>query len=126
MTRLMTRLVTGRSRRDDERGLATVAAIGLLGVLVIVTTLCVGVTALVLAHRRAQVAADLAALAGASALQRGADPCAAASTIADRQDAHLTGCLVDGADVVVQTGVRVVAALGEVELPARARAGPVR
>jgi secretion/DNA translocation related TadE-like protein len=118
--------MAGRRHRHDERGLATVAAIGLLAVLVLVAAVCVGGTALVLAHRRAQVAADLAALAGASALQRGADPCAAAGTIAERQDARLARCVVDGADVVVETGVRVVAALGGAELPARARAGPVR
>lgn len=114
------------SRSRDERGVATVVAIGLVGVLVLVAGACAAVTVLVLSHRRAQVAADLAALAGAAALQRGADPCAAAATIAQRQDARLSRCDVDGADVVVVTGVRVVRALGGTELPARARAGPVR
>lgn len=113
------------SGRRDERGAATVVAIGLLGLLVLVAGTCAGVTALVLSHRRAQVAADLAALAGAAALQRGADPCAAAATIAQRQDARVSQCLVDGPDVVVVTGVRVLPALGGTELPARARAGPV-
>jgi secretion/DNA translocation related TadE-like protein len=119
--------VTGARRRcRDERGAATVVAIGLVGVLTFVTAVCVGVAALVLAHRRAQVAADLAALAGASALQRGADPCAAAGTITERQGARLQRCVVEGEEVVVVTGVRVATALGGAELPARARAGPVR
>ena len=119
-------MTRGRRRCRDERGAATVVAIGLVGVLTFVTAACVGAAALVLAHRRAQVAADLAALAGASALQRGADPCAAAGTIAERQDVRLHGCLVEGEEVVVVTGVRVSPALGGAELPARARAGPVR
>jgi secretion/DNA translocation related TadE-like protein len=102
-----------------------VVAIGLVAVLVFVTAICVGVVVLVLAHRRAQVAADLAALAGASALQGGADPCVAAERIAVRHAARLTSCVVDGSDVLVSTGVRLDARLGGAELPARARAGPV-
>jgi secretion/DNA translocation related TadE-like protein len=94
-------------------------------VLVFVTAVCVAVAAIVLAHRRAQVAADLGALAGASALQRGGDACAAAERIVLRQDARLTGCVVEGSDVVVATGVPVAVPLGGAELPARARAGPV-
>jgi uncharacterized membrane protein len=39
------------------------------------------VAAMVRDHRVAQSAADLAALAGASALQRGDDPCAAAAAM---------------------------------------------
>lgn len=112
-------------RRRDERGVAVVVAIGVIAVLVLVAAVGAGVVALVVAHRRAQVAADLAALAGAAALQRGADPCAAAEGIAGRQDALLTGCVVEGSDVVVATAVRVDPALGGTELPARARAGPV-
>ena len=115
-----------RSRSRDERGVATVAAIGLVGLLVVVAGAGAAVTVLVLSHRRAQVAADLAALAGAAALQRGADPCAAAATIAQRQDARVSRCDVDGPDVVVVTGVLLLPALGGAELPARARAGPVR
>ena len=114
------------SRSRDERGVATVVAIGLVGLLVVVAGTCAALTVLVLSHRRAQVAADLAALAGAAALQRGADPCAAAATIARRQDARVSRCDVDGADVLVVTGVRVLPALGGTELPGRARAGPVR
>lgn len=117
--------MTRTSARRDERGVATVVAIGLVGLLVLVAGTCAAVTVIVLSHRRAQVAADLAALAGAAALQRGADPCVAAATIAQRQGARVSRCVVDGPDVVVVTGVRVVRALGGTELPARARAGPV-
>lgn len=117
--------MSGRRRHGAEQGAATVVAVGLVGVLVLVTALCLAVVVLVLAHRKAQVAADLAALAGASALQSGADPCAAAERIAVRQDARLIRCVVEGADVVVAAGVRVDVALGGTELPARARAGPL-
>jgi secretion/DNA translocation related TadE-like protein len=118
--------VNSRPRRcRDERGVAVVVGIGLVGMLVLVTALSVGTVAIVLAHRRAQVAADLASLAGAAALQRGADPCTAAGTIAGRQQAELTRCVVDGSTVAVATAVSLPLALGGGDLPARARAGPV-
>ena len=114
-----------RSRARDQRGAAVVVGLALTGVLLVVTTACVGSAAIVLAHRRAQVAADLAALAGAGALQRGAAPCGVARTIAARHGAALTGCLVDGVTVVVATAVVLPPALGGGETPARSRAGPV-
>jgi len=115
--------VTGGGVRD-ERGTATVTALGLVALLVLVAAASTGTTAIVLAHRRAQVAADLASLAGASALQAGADPCAAAVRIADRHDATITGCLVDGLSVVVATEVQLPPVLGGRAVPARSRAGP--
>ena len=108
----------------DEHGAAVVVVIGLIAVLLLVATVSTGTVAIVLAHRRAQVAADLASLAGAAALQRGADPCAAAATIAARHDAVLTRCLTEGPTVLVATSVRLPAALGGQDAPARARAGP--
>ena len=115
--------MTGPGGRD-ERGAATVTALGLVALLVFVAAVSMGTTAIVLAHRRAQVAADLASLAAASALQSGDDPCAAAMQIADRHDATVTRCLVDGMSVVVATEVRLPPALGGHVVPARSRAGP--
>ena len=112
-------------RSADQRGAATILALGLVGLLLVVAVVAAGTIAIVLAHRRAQVAADLAALAAAGALQSGADPCAAASDIADRHDASLTRCVVDGVTVAVATEVRLPVALGGRTVPARARAGPV-
>ena len=112
-------------RRRDEQGAAVVVALGLIGVLILVTAVCAGSVAIVLTHRRAQVAADLASLAAAGALQRGADPCAAAVRIAGRQGATVTGCEIDGATVLVSTAIDLPAALGGDAVPARARAGPV-
>jgi secretion/DNA translocation related TadE-like protein len=102
-----------------------VLLIGLTGALAFVAVVSVGTVAIVLAHRRAQVAADLGALAAASAQQAGGgDPCAAAERIAERHDAALTHCEVDGSSVVVATAVTLLPALGGMEVPARARAGP--
>jgi secretion/DNA translocation related TadE-like protein len=113
------------TRARSERGAAVAVALGLVSVLVFVAAVCVGTVALVLAHRRAQVAADLASLAGAAALQRGAEPCAAAAGIAARHDATVTRCVVDGLSVAVSSAVDLPAALGGGRVPARARAGPV-
>jgi secretion/DNA translocation related TadE-like protein len=113
-----------QARRRDEDGAAVVVVIGLVAVLVFVAAVSVGTTAVVLAHRRAQVAADLASLAGASALQRGVEPCAAAAGIARRQGAALIRCVVDGLTVLVATSVDLLPALGGAAVPARARAGP--
>jgi secretion/DNA translocation related TadE-like protein len=113
------------SRRRDEQGFAVVVAIGVVAMLVLVAAVCVGTAAIVLAHRRAQVAADLASLAAATALQRGADPCAAAASIAERHDAGLTRCVVDGPTVSVATAVVLPRVLGGDEMPARSRAGPL-
>jgi len=115
--------VTGHGARD-QRGVATVMALCLAVVLLAVAAVSMGTVAIVLAHRRAQVAADLASLAGASAWQSGADPCAAAAAIADRHDATITRCVVDGTSVVVATEVRLPPVLGSHSVPARARAGP--
>lgn len=60
---------------------------------------------------KAQDAADLAALAGSSALAVAQDPCRAASLAAQRNDAVLSGCvpLTDGNSFAVE--VRVTAQL---------------
>lgn len=114
-----------KRRPPDERGAATVVALGLVAVLVFMAAICAGSAAIVVAHRRAQTAADLAALAGAGALQRGADPCFEAARIAGRHDADVTRCVVDGLSVVVATAVELAPALGGADVPARARAGPL-
>ncbi len=82
----------------------------------------VGVVA---AHRTAQSAADLAALAGAAALQDGGDACGQAAAVATRNRAHLSGCEVDGWNVAVDVTARTSPLPGGVlELRARGRAGP--
>ena len=111
-------------RGRDQRGAAGVVGVGVIAVLVFVAIVCVGVVSIVLAHRQAQAAADLASLAGAAALQRGGDACGAASGIAGRQHAMVTACRVDGTALSVTTGVDLPVVLGGGQVMARARAGP--
>ncbi|MCD4532714.1 pilus assembly protein TadG-related protein [Nocardioides sp. cx-169] len=116
--------------RPDERGAATVFAVSCLALLLLLGAALGVVTALVAAHRAAQGAADLAALAGAETLGRGRDPCAAAAATAASNGGALAACAlaacaVDGRDVVVEVRVEGPHWLGQSADPvARARAGP--
>lgn len=110
----------------DERGAAAVLGVAMMGLLVTVTLGVSGAVGVVGAHRRAQSAADLAALAGAGALQDGGDACARAAVIAGRNGASLRRCEVDDWDVQVEVARRVRLLGHDLELPARGRAGPVR
>lgn len=112
-------------RQRSEGGVAVVWGIASMGLLVFFAVVCTQVVALVTAHRQAQSAADLAALAGAGALVRGDDACLAAHRVAQRNRASLTACRVSGTDVVVGVHVRTRGLAGRAhELEARARAGP--
>ena len=106
-------------------------AVALIGVLVLVGAALSVVGGIFAAHRTAQAAADLAALAGAAALSPAGsgpgDPCTAAASTAAANGADLTGCSVSGRDVHV-----TVTATGPTwrgihtgDLVAEARAGPV-
>jgi secretion/DNA translocation related TadE-like protein len=114
-----------RRRRHGEDGAGTVLAVAMMGLLVTVTVAAAGIVGVVAAHRRAQAAADLAALAGASALQDGADPCGRAEAIAQRNGAELQRCQVHDWDVSVAVVSRLRLPGGSMELEGRGRAGPV-
>lgn len=111
--------------RASQRGAATVIALMMLALLLTMTLLAAGITGVVTAHRRAEAAADLAALAGAAAWQRARDPCAAAGAVARANGAALGACTTGAAgDVTVEVSVVAagrLALLGRFE--ARARAG---
>ena len=80
------------SRTAHEEGAGTVL---LLGVAAVVVLLMLAVGALGTAQRArgaAQAAADLGALAAATALQAGLDPCVTASEAVERNGAELTDC----------------------------------
>lgn len=110
-----------------ERGTATVWGVALIGLLALVTVVCVAVVAVVAGHRRAQAAADLAALAGAGTLRDGGEACAAAGRIARRNRGEVVTCEVSGQRVRVVVQVRVRGLLGrEHLLRGRALAGPDR
>lgn len=112
----------------DSRGFATVAAAAVIAALVTVLLLVFYLGAAVAARHRAQSAADLVALAGAQAAVWGeADPCAAATDLAGRQEGTVTvdDCRLDGEDLVVSVAVPIrVGPLGVRRAEARARAGP--
>lgn len=109
----------------DDAGAATALATMLIGLLLFVGLALGVVAAAVLAHRQAQSAADLAALAGAHAVQQRAEPCAAAAAVAQRNRARLTGCSRTGQEVVVTVRVRGPRWAGHgFRILGRARAGP--
>jgi len=114
-----------RSRTHRERGSVSLFVVACVGLLLLVGAALGVVAALVRAHRQAQAAADLAALAVASAASRGSDPCAAGAAIAEANGGRLASCRVAGRTGtvrVVVTGPRWLGQLGDLE--AQARAGP--
>lgn len=116
------------SRREDERGAATVVAAMAMTLLVALTAAGVYLGAAVVARHRAQAAADLAAVTGATMLVGGpVSACEQAAAVAARMGAHLTACDITGLDVVVSVDVEVnLGRFAAGPARAQARAGPVR
>ena len=125
---MMQRCVAPRCRdvhAGAERGSAVPFALAALGLLLFLGSGFGVVAALVVDHRRAQSAADLAALAGAIAMQHGADGCDAAGQIAGRNGARLASCDSAGEQLTITVEVDGPQLFGhDVELSAEARAGP--
>lgn len=113
-----------RSRRG-ESGSATVlvlVAALLLSVCAVAGAVLEGLAG---AQRRVESAADLAALAGAAAVQGGRDGCAAAGVVARRNRAEVVGCRTRGEAVEVRVVRRLeLPVLDTVKLRSQARAGP--
>lgn len=109
-------------RRIEEAGVASVLVLTLACALVAIAWGAVSLVALLIAHREAQNAADLAALAAAGHVADGEDGCSLAATVATANKASLVSCEVEGSTVVVEVQVRVAGRVAEVH--ARARAGP--
>lgn len=111
----------GWSRANDEQGAASLLVIACCGVLLWLTTALAVAVALVVAHRQAQAAADLAAISAA------AHGCAEAAAVAVQNDARLTHCTAAGTDIQVSVSVTGPSAFGwSRDLSATARAGPRR
>jgi secretion/DNA translocation related TadE-like protein len=90
--------VRSRSHRRD-RGSATVLAVGVVAVLLMLTASGLLLLSAVVASHRARAAADLAALAGAAALVRGppgTTACGSAWQVARANGGHLAQCHVLG------------------------------
>jgi len=98
----------------------------MMAVLLTITVACAYLGSAVIARHRAQAAADLAALAAAGSLARGATAaCAHAVAVAEAMRTAVADCSVAGLDAVVAVDVRV--ALGRLRIGtahAVARAGP--
>jgi len=103
----------------------SLVVVACVGVLLLLGAALGVVGAMVRAHRQAQSAADLAALAVASALGWGGDACAAGEGIAAANDARLVACEVEGREARVRVEVTGPHWLGQdADLAAESRAGP--
>lgn len=106
--------------RDD--GFATIVVLALCGVLAGAGGMVAVLGQIAVARHHAASAADLAALAGAARALEGSTPaCTAAATVARRNGATLTSCVLDG--LVVTVTVQGRAGRWGV-VTSRARAGP--
>ncbi|MDO5672938.1 MAG: flp pilus-assembly TadE/G-like family protein [Actinomycetaceae bacterium] len=85
----------------QERGSGTVLALGTIGVAAICLLMCLALGAAGAGRAHAEAAADLAAVAGATALQGGRDACGVAGATAQMNGAQLEQCRVEGWDVVL-------------------------
>jgi secretion/DNA translocation related TadE-like protein len=113
------------TRRRDDRGGVTVLVVALAGVMMLLGTALGICVALVKAHREAQSAADLSALAAAREAAWGGSACQTAARIARRNAADLETCTVTGSTVTVTVRVAGPAWHGfHEDLAALARAGP--
>ncbi len=112
-------------RGGGERGSATLFVLAVTGLLMFVGLGLGGVAAIVLTQRSAQAAADLAALAGATAAVAGSDACDAASGIAQANGAMLSDCRLAGQVVTVAVTAAGPRLLDRrYDVTAEARAGP--
>lgn len=107
-TRCTARVITSQmitvARR--ERGSATVWVLGLIAVLAMSITVAAVQTAAMVAHRRAESAADLVAISAAAKLADLTEaPCTAAAQMALANGVRLAGCLVGSATVTVEVAV---------------------
>jgi len=109
--------------RRGEAGAMTIVALALTFALVTVAIGAGSVVGLIVAHRVAQNAADLASLAAAADAVRGADGCSTAAEVTRANHAELTTCALDGLNVTVEVRVELGFVLGSA-VSARARAGP--
>lgn len=109
--------------RGDDQGSGTVLLLALVAIVLVVAALLGLLASAQLGRGRAQTAADLGALAGASRLLTGqpGDPCPAATEVVRRNGASLLSCTDEGAGVVT---VRVVVRGAAGSATASARAGP--
>jgi secretion/DNA translocation related TadE-like protein len=115
----------------SEIGSASILMIGIVGVIVVLSSAALIIGGYAVGYHRARAAADLSALSGAAAYQQGREPCAEAAKTARQNGARVDRCdlVGDAIDFVVTVRVAVVARTRIPQLPrtvaAEAHAGPV-
>jgi len=110
-----------------ERGLAGLWTVWATTVVLAVALGALAWSAALVAHHRAETAADLTALAAATAQVRGGDPCGVAGRVAEAQGGRLVSCEPQPTSVSVLVEVATPSRmLRRLDMPparARARAG---
>jgi secretion/DNA translocation related TadE-like protein len=123
--------VTMRRVTRSELGSATTLMVGMMGVVVALSSAALVIAGYAVGYHRARAAADLSALSGAAAFQQGRAPCAQAAMTARQNGARVVRCnqVGDAVDFVVTVRVSVVAGTRIPHMPrtvaAEAHAGPV-
>ncbi|MFD6884275.1 MULTISPECIES: Rv3654c family TadE-like protein [unclassified Rhodococcus (in: high G+C Gram-positive bacteria)] len=108
-----------------DRGSASVIGCAVMAALIAVTATLLHVGSVVVARHRAQGAADLAAVAVASALDRGVvAACEAAEPIALRMHVRVRRCDIENWYALLEVTAPVSSLFGGDEARAVARAGP--
>jgi secretion/DNA translocation related TadE-like protein len=120
------RLGTGRRRRSNDRGSATIWAAGVIAALLVIAAAVLEVGAATDTRHRADSAADLAALAAAEYAPDGEpSACGRARWVAAGMNARLDSCRLAGWDALVVVDAQPPGLLiGLPPVTAHARAGP--
>lgn len=109
----------------SQRGAVTPLLMASASGFVIVALMQHVIGAAVVGHRQAAAAADLAALAGATAVQHGTEGCPAAAAVAALNHARVSECSVTAQVVTVRVQCPLPRMFGqELIVEAQARAGP--
>lgn len=123
--------MTMRRVARSELGSATTLMVGMMGVVVALSSAALVIAGYAVGYHRARAAADLSALSGAAAFQQGREPCAQAALTARQNGSRVVRCnqVGDAVDFVVTVRVSVVAGTRIPHMPrtvaAEAHAGPV-
>jgi secretion/DNA translocation related TadE-like protein len=124
--------VTTKGATPAERGSASILMVGVMAVVVTLTSAALVIAGYATSYHQARAAADLSALSGAAAFEQGRDVCAQARQTARQNGARVDRCglVGDAIDFVVTVRVSVAARTRVPQLPkqvaAEAHAGPVR
>ena len=123
--------MSSQKTAGSEFGSASVLMVGIMGLLMGLSSAALVIAGYAVGYHRARAAADLSALSGAAAFQQGRDPCAQAALTARHNGARVDRCsqVGDVVDFVVTVRVSVEARTRMPQMPstvaAEAHAGPV-